>query len=208
MLYLVSLCVYKGCIDSIDFVTRCLVVNSIKLNVTIIIIGVSLSMTVNFDEYRTVHIKIFSRFALIDRTGLNASVRTKRGRVSQEGSGLGGLDLDLFRIDSQSFYSKSVDRRTYVRSSQSAEMTIIDRKKHETISSCNNDINDRGIRNPVNRTLNDKYDNVENTLTSDCWIQGGNGMVLFHAGPLDGKASIGTCFIIIIDMFIFLCTAF
>jgi hypothetical protein len=110
----------------------------------------------------------------------------KRGRASQEGSS--ALDLDLF---GPSFYNKTVNRRTYTR--------VL--KDKDTDKSTDNDNNGDGIRNPINKNLNDKFNEVQETaegggeLSGDCWIQGGEGMVLFHSDPLDGKASIGKYFI-------------
>ena len=69
-------------------------------------VGLSLSMTVAVDMYRTAQIKIFSRFALIDRTGLDLSVRTRR--QLQKGGG-GGNESEFFKQ-----YS-TVERHTYAK---------------------------------------------------------------------------------------------
>ena len=67
-------------------------------------VAASLSMTVTLDHYHTAHIKIFSRLALIDRTGLDASVRTKRILSTGIGS-----EVDFFN------HYATVERRTYAK---------------------------------------------------------------------------------------------
>ena len=71
-------------------------------------VGLSLSMTVAVDMHRTAQIKIFSRFALIDRTGLDLSVRTRR-QSKKGGSGGGDNESDFFKQ-----YS-TVERHTYAK---------------------------------------------------------------------------------------------
>ena len=66
--------------------------------------GASLSMTVTLDRYHTAHVKIFSRLALIDRTGLDASVRTKRMSSKRTGG-----ETDFFT------QYATVERRTYAK---------------------------------------------------------------------------------------------
>ena len=168
-------------------------------------VGMSVSMTATLDHYRTAHIKIFSRYALIDRTGLDASVRTKR-LLNRAGS-----DSDFFNQ-----YS-TVERRTYARKRpipvlagddvggsvrRGPEGGGIDRSDRREYFSEEWDDGGWGGESALYDTESPYtphsgghsmgYDGGQRDgLAGASWAHGAHGISLFHSDPQDSKFLVG-----------------
>ena len=166
-------------------------------------VGASLSMMVTVDHYNTAHIKLFSRFALVDRSGLDASVRTKRMVTKATGN-----DADFFNA-----YS-NVERHTYAKRKPlptpelgggegqgevhvDAYADFDDGDRRDFFPEDWDDLEGFGVTSPLSGvkspgTVKDNWKDIGgDELAGICWTHGANGMVLFHSDPLDSKFSLG-----------------
>ena len=178
-------------------------------------IGASLSMTVSTDKYKTAQIRIFSRFAFIDRTCLDASVRTRRLLRKAE--------------NKSEFFNQYgvVERHTYAKKKPIDTFSDDEMRGIGVVKACVTDariIEDR--RDYFPSTWNDggwgdyrskpdgtllngavRYGSkqgqglgqgsgqgqgrIQEGLAGACWTHGAHGVVLFHSDPQDNKFSVG-----------------
>jgi hypothetical protein len=171
-------------------------------------VGMSVSMTATLDHYRTAHIKIFSRFALIDRTGLDASVRTRR-LLNRTCS-----DSDFFNQ-----YS-TVERRTYARKRPIPVLGDDIGAGGSPQRGLQGSVSDRGDRSDRREYFSEEWDDggwggesalydmdspysphnganmgrdggQRDGLAGASWAHGAHGISLFHSDPQDSKFSVG-----------------
>ena len=155
-------------------------------------VGASLSTMVTLDEYQTAHIKIFSRFALADRSGLDVSVRTRRR--SSKGTG----DGDFFNS-----YS-TVERHTFAKrrpviceeggraEKVDAYADFDDGDRRSFFSDEWDPLGSQGLLSPRYALAPSlETPNVSNGLAGASWSHGAHGLVLFHSDPQDSKFSLG-----------------
>ena len=182
-------------------------------------IGASLSMTVSTDKYKTSQIRIFSRFAFIDRTGLDASVRTRRLLKKAENksdffSQYGSVERHTYaKIKPIETFSDEELRGIGVVKASTYDPRIVEDRR-DYFPSLWDDGGWGDYRNrPDGVMLSNQSSSgprqgsrlgqgsgqgtgqgqgrIQEGLAGACWTHGAHGVVLFHSDPQDNKFSVG-----------------